>query len=171
MSKFRSQDVQSIPFRIRNFNYNRYYLNHTQVKGILNIGNIVTNVGQVPENLIPPNQLTQDGPPVGVSYQAIVAFTNQGEKHEPTELPDPNNLRNARKIELTNYVVNEENFEPWNEYVLTETPARILRTRTILVRVEWVIDVYNNLGDPYLLVNHNTTYSVSNEQAPESGMT
>ena len=170
MSQFRPQDVQSIPFRIRTFNYNRYYVNHPQVRGILNVANIVTNVGLIPENAIPPNQMPLDGPPVGLGYQPIVAFTNQGETHEPTEQPNVNNLRNVRRIELTRYIVEEENYEPWNEYVITGNPPRLLRTRTILVRVEWVIDVYNNFWDPYILVNHNTTYSVSNPPAPESGM-
>ena len=45
-----------------------------------------------------------------------------------------------------------------------------MKTRTILIKVEWLIDHYNELGDPYLWVKHNTNHSVFNMDIPESGM-
>lgn len=164
--------VESLPFRIKKFDYNRYYIDHPSIKGILNLGNIVNNVGKVDESMIPPNQMPPEGIAVGLGFQAIVSFTNQGEKHTPSsKLPTPQELAKAKKLELTNYIVNEENYEPWNEYVLAgNNPPKLLKTRTILVKVEWVIDCYNNLGDPYLWANHNTSHSISDVDSPESGM-
>ena len=54
--------------------------------------------------------------------------------------------------------------------VLSTSPSKLLKTRTILIKVEWVVDVYDNLGDPYLWVNHNTNDSISDVDAPELGM-
>ena len=163
--------IESLPFRIKKFDYNRYYIDHPSIKGILNLANIVNNVGKVPDALIPPNQIPPEGILVGVSYQPVVTFTNQGEKHTRSDtLPTPQETLKMKRLELTNYIVNEENYEPWNEYVLVGTPPKLMKTRTILSKVEWVIGSYNNLGDPYLLVNHNTTHSISDADTPESGM-
>ena len=49
--------IESLPFRIKKFDYNRYYIDHPSIKGILNLANIVNNVGKVPDALIPPNQM------------------------------------------------------------------------------------------------------------------
>ena len=163
--------VDSLPFRVKKFDYNRYYIDHPSIKGILNLANIVSNVGKVPEDMIPPDQIPPEGIVVGVSYQPIVSFTNQSDKHSPSErLPTPQEIAKAKRIELTNYIVNEENYEPWNEYVLTGNPPKLMKTRTILIKVEWIINCYNNLGDPYLWVNHNTNHSISDVDIPESGM-
>ena len=54
--------------------------------------------------------------------------------------------------------------------MLSTSPSKLLKTRTILIKVEWVVDVYDNLGDPYLWVNHNTNDSISDVDAPELGM-
>ena len=162
--------VEQLSFRIKKFDYNRYFIDHSSIKGVLNLGNIVNNVGKVPDNMIPSEQMPPEGMTVGIGYQPIVSFTNQGEKHAPTELPSGSELATKGKSELTNYIVNEENYEPWNEYVLSTSPPKLLKTRTILTKVEWIIDVYNSLGDPYLLVSHNTNHSISDVDAPESGM-
>jgi len=163
--------IESLPFRIKKFDYNRYYIDHPTIKGILNVGNIVNNVGKVPDSLIPPDKMPSEGMVVGLSFQAIVSFTNQGDKHTASkELPTPQKVVKMKKQELTSYIVEEENYEPWNQYVLVGEPPKLLKTRTILIKVEWIIDCYNNLGDPYLLVNHNTSHSVSDTDSPESGM-
>ncbi len=115
--------------------------------------------------------MPSEGIAVGLSFQAIVSFTSQGKKHTASQkLPTPQEVAKMKKQELTSYIVEEENYEPWNQYVIVGEPPKLLKTRTILVKVEWVIDCYNNLGDPYLLVNHNTSHSISKVDSPESGM-
>jgi len=166
-----SKKVEPLPFRIKKFDYNRYYIDHSTIKGILNLGNVVNAVGKVPDSMIPPNQVPPEGIAIGVGYQAIVSFTNQGTKHDPSpELPTPQEITKAEKSELTNYIINENSFEPWNEYVLVGNPPKLMKTKTILMKVEWVVGHYNNLGDPYLWVNHNTSHTISDVDAPESGM-
>lgn len=170
MSRIPVEKVTSLEFRIKKLDYNKYYINHSEVKGVLYLANVVTNIGEVPIDMIPKKQRTSNEPPVGVSYQPIVAFINKGKKSAPTEMPTHEELIDKKKVDLTDFITHEEDVEPWNEYVIQGDPPRILKTRSILNKAQWVVDVYNNLGDPYILANHSTTYSVSVKNAPESGM-
>ena len=114
--------VEPLPFRVKKFDYNRYYIKHLQIKGILNLANVVNHVGKIPDSLIPPpDQIPSGEIAVGLGFQAIVSFTNQGEKHSPTNIPTPQDTNKAKKIELTNYIIEEQNYEPWNEYVLADS--------------------------------------------------
>ncbi len=163
--------IKPLSFRVKKFDYNRYYIDHHDIKGILNVGNILNNVGKVPDEMIPPRQMPSEGIVVGLGFQAVVSFTNQGVRHPGSKkLPLPQEMAKMKKLDLTSYIVEEENYEPWNHYILVGTPPKLLKTRTILIKVEWLLDHYNNLGDPYLLVNHNTSHSVSNVDSPELGM-
>jgi len=170
MSRIPVEKITSLEFRIKKLGYNKYQINHSEVKGVLYLANVVTNVGEVPIDMIPEKQRTSNEPAVGISYQPIVSFINKGKKFSPTELPTRKELIDKKKVDLTDFITHEEDVEPWNEYVLQGDPPRILKTRTILIKVQWIVDVYNNLGDPYIIANHNTTYSVSVKNAPESGM-
>jgi len=170
MSKIPMEKITSVQFRIKNLNYNRYNIDHPEIKGILYLTNVVTNIGEVPAELIPVNQRISNEPQVGVSYQPIVAFINTAEKRTPTEIPKGSDLINKEKLDLTDFIIHEEDYEPWNEYVIQGEPPRILKTKTILTKVNSIVGVYNNLGDPYILANHNTTYSVSVKRSAESGM-
>ena len=159
--------VKPLPFRVEKFDYNRYYIDHPVIKGVLNVGNLLNNVGKIPDDMIPPNKMPPEGIVVGLSFQSVVSFTNYGERHVGSKkLPLPQEMAKMKKQELTNYLVQEENHEPWNHYVLSNAPQKLLKTRTMLLKVEWLVDYYNNLGDPYLLVNHNTSHSISNIDSP-----
>ena len=158
MSRIPVEKVTSLEFRIKKLDYNKYQINHSEVKGVLYLANVVTNVGEVPADMIPEKQRISNEPSVGISYQPIVSFINKGKKSSPTELPTHKELIDKEKVDLTDFITHEEDVEPWNEYVIQGDPPRILKTRTILSKVQWVVAVYNNLGDPYILANHNTTY-------------
>jgi len=165
-----AEKVTSLQFRIKELNYNKYFIKHSKIKGVLYLANIVTNIGEVPANSIPATQRISNEPLVGVSYQPIVAFINQGKKFPPTEIPKNMDIVNKEKIDLTDFIIREEDYEPWNEYVIQGDPPRILKTKTILNKAIVIVDVYNNLGDPYIIANHNTTYSVSVKSSAESGL-
>jgi len=125
---------------------------------------------EVPENFIPPEARTSDVPNYMIGYQAIVSFSSRGKKTDPSKkLPDKSELKKARKMELTSYIL-EQAFEPWNEYIIQGDPPIIVKTRTILAKVEWYADYYNGLGDPYLWANHNTTISASKTEAGDAGL-
>jgi len=170
LSRIPIEKVTSLQFRIKKLNYNKYFINHSQIKGVLYLTNVVTNVGEVPVDVIPATQRISNEPQVGVSYQPIVAFINQGKRFPPTELPKSTEIANKEKIDLTDFITHEEDYEPWNEYVIQGDPPRILKTKTILNQVYAIIGVYNNMGDPYVLASHNTTYSVSVKSSAESGL-
>jgi len=170
MSRIPVEKVTSLEFRIKKLGYNKYQINHSEIKGVLYLANIVTNVGEVPVDMIPEKQRTSNEPPIGLSYQPIVSFINRGKKSSPTETPTRKELIDKEKLDLTDFIIHEEDVEPWNEYVIQGDPPRILKTRSILNKVQWVVNVYNNLGDPYILANHSTTYSVSVKSSAESGL-
>jgi len=135
------------------------------------LGDVVNAVGKVPNSAIPAEQMHPEGIVIGVSYQAIVSFANQGKKHDPpSKTLSPHEVRQAKRMELTDYVIGENNFEPRNEYVLAGDPPRLVKTKTILMKVEWVIDHHDDAGDPYLWANHDAGHTVSDVDTPESGM-
>jgi len=170
LSKIPPEKIKSLQFRIKTLNYNSYNIDHSEIKGILYLTNVVTNIGEVSADMIPVNQRISNEAQVGVSYQPIVSFINTGKKGTPTEIPTNKDLINKEKIDLTDFIIHEEDYEPWNEYILQGDPPRILKTKTILNKVQAIVGVFTNLGDPYILANHNTSYSVSIKKSAESGM-
>ena len=120
MSKIPIEKITSLQFRIKNINYNRYNIDHPEIKGVLYLTNIVTNIGEVPANMIPVNQRISNEPQVGVSYQPTIAFVNTGKKHTPTELPNKGNelinkekldnlkIQNIKKTSLVDRLTNNE---------------------------------------------------------------
>lgn len=168
---FSPKDGKDQLFRIKKFQFNTYEINHPTVKGTLRIANIPTNIVEIPDRFIPAEARNEDLPSYMIGYQAIVAFSNPGEKKEPSrQIPDVAGLKKARKMELTSYILDQP-FEPWNEYIIQGDPPVLIKTRTILAKVEWYIDYTNSLGDPYLRANHNTTVSASRVEAGDAGLT
>ena len=136
-------------------------------QGILSVADVVTNVGKVPDDIIPPNQMPPEGISVGMGTRTVVSFTNKGQKHKPTP---PKQLEDKPLSELTNYIITDRNHEPWNTYILGVQPTLLLKTRTILSKATWVKDCYTELGDPLIRINHSTIHTISNQSAPEGGM-
>lgn len=167
MSGLQPRDLHPISFRIKKFDYSRYYIDSPEVKGILCLVDVVANVGRVPANIIPPNQIPPGEVPIGMGTTAIVSFTNQGDKHSPTP---QGQMAGKPKSELTDYIIADRNHEPWNEYTLGTQPVLLLKTRTILSKAEWIKDCYNSLGDPVITVKQSTVHTFSNRSAPEGGM-
>lgn len=170
MSKIPPEKITSLQFRIKKLNYNRYQIDHGEIKGVLYLANVVTNIGEISADMIPEDRRISNEPQVGVSYQPIVSFINQGKRNTPTEIPTNKDMINKEKIDLTDFIVREEDYEPWNEYVIQGDPPRILKTKSVLNKVQAIAGIYNNLGDPYILANHNTSYSVTVKSSAESGM-
>ena len=157
-------------FRVRKFQYNTYQIDHPQVKGTLRISNIPTNIFEVPDTMIPQDAKMSGVPTYLVAGQTLVAFTNSGDKKEPSKQSlTPDIMKTARKIELTNYVIDQP-FEPWNEYVIQGDPPVLITRRTILARLEWFPDYTNGFGDPSLWAYENTTQNVSVTSTGESGL-
>jgi len=165
------KDTTSLLFRVKKFEYNTYYIKHSQVEGVLRVANIPTDIMLIPDDKFPPGVDIPDEQKYIMGYHTIVAFTNHKDKQEPSEIPKPIELKKRRKMELTNYMVQEQTFEPWNEYVIQGSNPKLLKTRTILAKVEWYPDITNKLGDPYIWANHATTVAVSSTDVPESGLT
>ncbi len=164
------KDLVDKLFRIKKIQYNTYEIDHSQVQGTLRLVNIPANIMQVPDEKIPPNQKISTDPTFMVGGQMIVSFTNRGKKKEPTSNPTPEDMKKAKKMELTSYI-QDQPFEPWNEFVIQGDPPVILKRRTILSKLEWYVDYTNQLGDPYLWAAHNTTDSVSVSDVGDAGLT
>ena len=77
-------DLQPLSFRVKKFDYSRYYIDSLDVRGILNLAEIVANVGRMPDDQISPDQMPLDELPIVMSPKSVVSFTNQGGMHAPT---------------------------------------------------------------------------------------
>lgn len=164
------KDLNDKLFRIKKIQYNTYEIKHNQVQGTLRLMNIPINIMQIPEEKIPPNEQMSNDPLFMVGGQIIVSFTNKGDKKEPTSNPTREDMKKTRKVELTSYI-QDQPFEPWNEFVIQGDPPIILKRRTILSKIEWYVDYTNQLGDPYIWAVHNTTDSVSVSDIGDAGLT
>jgi hypothetical protein len=156
-------------FRIKKLQYNIYEIESTSVVGQLRLVVVPINVLEIPEDMIPP-QLRTGSPTYGLNTQAIVGFTNLGRKLSPQMVNlSPTQIQTARKIDLTN-AIQDNPFEPWNELVVQGDPPVRIKFRTILTKVEWLMDYSNPLGDPFLWAQHNTTHSVSVSSVGDAGL-
>jgi hypothetical protein len=157
-------------FRIKKLQYNTYEIDHLKVKGQLRLLSIPIKILQVPDDLIPADVNKSEFPTYVIGFQSTVAFTNEGEKKE-LQLQPPNlDLRTTPKEDITNYIVDQQTFEPWNEFILQGNPPIMIKTRTILSKLQWLCSYTDNFGDPSLWAIHNTTHSASHVQAGEAGM-
>lgn len=158
-------------FRIKKLQYNTYEIEHSDIKGQLRLLSIPIKILEVPGDLLPKSVNVSGFPSYVIGYQSLVAFTNQGEKKRPNPMPPTVNIATAPKKDITSYIIDEQNFEPWNEFILQGNPPVKIKTRTILAKLEWLSEYTDNFGDPSLWANHNTTDSVSYAETGEAGMT
>ncbi len=168
--RINAHETEPCVFRVKKFDYNSYRIDHPQVQGVLRLASIPTDIMKVPDEKFPPDVEVPAEAKYLIGYQTIVAFTNTGEKKTPSEkMPQRNELKNAKKMELTSYITQSTVSEPWNEYVISGAEPKLMKTKTILAKLEWYMDITNRLGDPYLWANHNTTLNVSDSNIPEVG--
>jgi len=155
-------------FKVRKLQYNTYEIDHLEVKGQLRLIAIPVNIFEVPEDLLP-NGAKSEFPSYVINFQSIVAFTNAGEKKQPKPIPPDTDIRTAKKTDITNFMIDHPD-EPWNEFILQGNPPIMIRTKTVLSKLEWNREYTDIFGDPSLWANHNTTHSVSQAPVGEGGM-
>lgn len=161
------EETVSVPFKVKKFDYNRYYIKYDGIKGILNLASIVVDVVEPPPNFKITNPTNETI--VGIQLISVVSFTNQGTKIKPTRPPTQEDVLKGDSIDITGYIIDEEKQEHWNEYVLARSPSEILKTKTTLVRLSLVKDKDDGAGNPLFNVNHNTVHAVFRHPASEAG--
>jgi len=154
-------------FRIKKLQYNTYEVQHQKVKGHLRLINIPVTIAEIPREHSTQNTTISDLPPLMVAAQPISSFVNRGDKNTPSNVSMAD-LNRANKIDITNHILQDESYEPWNEFILAGSPPTLVRTRTILTKLEWLPDHNDMFGDPSLLTSHNTMQSVSLVSAVDS---
>lgn len=161
-------EYPSLLYRTKSFEFNRYYIEHSHVRGVLNIANIPVNILSVDAGKLPSGFVITDDNRYVVGTTDIVAFVNKGTKKMPTTT---SHAQPRKKVGLLDYIVKERTDEPWNEYVVQDSHNKLLRIRTILTDVSYYDDEINHLGDPVLETKQAVTIAVTNKPSPESGMT
>lgn len=156
-------------FKIKKLHFNTYEIDHSEIKGQLRLVTLPLNLLEVPADQLPPNANTGGMPVFMVGSQTLAAFSNKGKRH-PINVQTADNVNKAKRIDLTNFVVQEQSYEPWNEFVIQGNPPLIIKLRTIMTRVEWLQGLTNPIGDPALNTNSDTTHSVSIAATGEAGM-
>jgi hypothetical protein len=157
-------------FRVKKLQFSTYQVDHPEVKGQLRVMGVPANILEVPKDQVPQGAIPAGTTAYVIAFQGVVAFANQGTKRTPSAQITPEDFQKARKEEITTYAQDSAS-EPWNEFVLGGNPPTIVRTRTILTRLDWLPDLTDQFGGPVLSANHNTTQSVSGSDASEAGMT
>ena len=160
------QKTISVPFKVKQFDYNRYYIKYKNIKGILNLTDIVIDVVKPPpeSNLSDPlNEI------VGIRLVSALSFTNQGHKVSSSAQSQSKNVSTNDVTDITSYILEEEKQEHWNEYVLAESPSKILKTKTTLLKLLLVKDQDDGAGNPVFNATHNTVHAVFPHPASEAG--
>lgn len=155
-------------FKIKKVQFNSYEVDHPSLKGQLKLLSIPTNILEVPRDSIPRSS-SSDAPAFVIGTQAIVSFTSQKEK-TALKVPSKSDIDSAKKIDVTSFIIDPP-YEPWNEFILEGSPPMIVRTKTVLTKLQWIEGYTDQVGGPSLWAQHNTTHSVSPSQTGEAGMT
>ncbi len=163
-------EFPSLLYRTKSFEFNRYYIDHPVVQGVLNIASIPVNILSAVTDKLPPDVVITDDNRYIVGTTDIVAFVNKNPKKRPTP-PDRQQIHSAKKTGLVDYIVKEQTDEPWNEYIVQDSHDNLLRIRTILTDVIYYDDIVNHLGDPLIETKQSVTIAVTSKASPESGMT
>jgi hypothetical protein len=154
---------KDLHFRIKKLDWSIYEIDHAEVKGTLRLLAVPTNIFEIPKELMP--QTTTERI-LGLNTQGIVGFLNEGKKGPSDPQPlNPADLPRIAKQDLTSHTTTRE--EPFNEYLIGGNPALLVRTKTVMLKVEWLKDRFNVFGDPQLWVNHNTSHSVTEYKTGE----
>lgn len=156
-------------FKVKKLQYNTYELDHSEVKGQLRLVAIPVNIFEVPEELLPKGAKSEL-PSYMINFQTIVGFTNAGVKKPPKLMPQDIDITTAKKTDITMFMIDNTN-EPWNEFILQGNPPIMIRTKTVLTKLEWIDEYTDIFGDPALWASHDTTRSVIHAPVAEGGMT
>jgi hypothetical protein len=155
-------------FKIKKLQYNRYEVDHSEVKGELRLLNVPTNVLEIPKNTLPAGLGNSELPSFLIGTQVVLAFSSKLPRKEVRVIsPD---TQTFRKKEITSFMVDGPS-EPWNEFILEGSPPLLLRVRTIVTKLEWFEDFTDAAGGPALSVSHNVTHDVSLAPVGEAGLT
>ena len=164
-------DMPDLLYRVKSFEANRYVVEHPSVNGIIKIATMPTDVLHVDPTKLPANIPFDPMNPYIVGSRSVVTFVNRKKKQRPTDVPDPANMHKYKKAALLGHIVAEQTLEPWNEYVVEGEPPKILRIRTIMTNAYWYPDFVTPTGNPLVRLQYNTSISVTDAAAPETGMT
>jgi hypothetical protein len=148
--------------------FNSYEVDHPSLKGQLKLLSIPTNILEVPRDSLTRSS-TSDLPAFVIGTQAIVSFTSQKEK-SVLRVPIKSDIDSAKKVDVTSFIIDPP-YEPWNEFILEGSPPMMVRTKTVLTKLQWIEGYTDQVGGPSLWAQHNTTHSVSSSQTGEAGMT
>jgi hypothetical protein len=154
--------LRNLDFRIQKVNWSIYDVNTSNISGVLRLLAIPINILEVPRNLLPPGSVPAGTsmPSFALTTQGIVGFNNHGKKGPANPNPlTPAEIEKAEKQDITQYAEPRE--EPFNEYIVAGKPPYLVRTRTVLNKLELLVDRYDMFGDPVIWVNHSTSHSVS----------
>ena len=89
-----------------------------------------------------------------------MAFSNTGGKgSSDPRVVTSEEFATLPKDDLTSFMTTRD--EPFNEYIVAGHPALLIRTKTVMLKVEHFKNRFTVFGDPYLWVTHDTSHSVS----------
>lgn len=157
-----------IIFRVRKFDYNRYSVHHDLARGIISAGNIVTEVLEPPENSLEIGPMNE--PQLAIHTINVMSFINLGKKNAPNPHIIDISSPEVEKIDITRSIPDEDRQEPYNEYVVAKDPPLILRTKSLLLKVVVCPNLYNEMGDPVLIIKQSHAHSVHKSMAPEANI-
>jgi hypothetical protein len=157
-------------FRIKKLQFNTYEVDHPTVKGQLRILNVPAYIMEVPEGMIPPQAQTPGLPNYAIVNQNVVSFSNSMKKGSPSNVQyGPQEIAKLKKQDITSYA-QDSSFEPWNEFVVEGAPAIMIKQKTVLAKLELLIGIVNQFGDPSLLAGTSVNNAVSIATTGEAGL-
>lgn len=160
---------EALLYQTKTFEYNRYPIDHPDVKGILRLATMPVDVIRVDKSRVPQGFTPADDNEYIVSTTTAVMFVNRGEKKTPTEITD--DMSSHKMISVLQYAVTKQTDEPWCECVVQDRPGELLRIRTILTDAYYYPGLIASIGGPYLTARHTVSIAVTDNAAPESGVT
>ena len=152
------------PFRVLKIEWSIYDLYHPDVRGTIRLVGVPSKIYEVPRKDLPAKAL---GPVFTLAIQGTVGFVNQGRKgaSDPREIT-AEEYPKLPKEDISSYAHPRD--EPLNEVLVDGSPPLLVRTKTVLTKLEHVKDRYDAFGDPQIVVSHNTSHRVSEYKADDA---
>ncbi len=148
-------DLDNLDFKIIKEVWNEYDLKGgAKFRARLVLTRLAENKNAPPPPNLPPGQSSMA---LSMSVQTIVSiFAPETSKGQPTALiPAPNQIKDDKKQEVEILTFQE----PWNVYEVIKN-GTIIRAKLIVNKVYRVIDVYDQFGEPYHLVESGPVFNV-----------
>ena len=148
---------REVEFKVRKEDWSKYEI--LDGEAIIWIRSVIVKIREI--------EMPPGSPPEAryiTSGTTLVATFFRNPQGSPTPEPlTPDDMRSGG-VEVPSFTTLHE---PWNEYLISGTPAQILTTKCVATRIRVFRDKFNRFGEPMVVVESQTVIGRPRDARPE----